>query len=99
MFETAKSETCNCSQTQGIQGVKFVDFTSTERGCQGTEPMNLTLKSRQDDQLTVKSLVWKSGIFDQHNKQLLSESTLLMESDQEPKPANMKPTDNNNAKV
>jgi hypothetical protein len=61
--------------------------------------MNLTLKSRQDDQLTVKSLVWKGGIFDQHNKQLLSESTLLMESDQEPKPANMKPTDNNNAKV
>jgi hypothetical protein len=46
MFETAKSETCNCSQTQRIQGVKFVDFTSTERGCQGTEPMNLTLKSR-----------------------------------------------------
>ena len=65
MFETAKSETCNCSQTQGIQGVKFVDFTSTERGCQGTEPMNLTLKSRQDKQITVKSLEWKGRIFDQ----------------------------------
>lgn len=74
MFETAKSETCNCSQTQGIQGVKFVDFTSTERGCQGTEPMNLTLKSRQDKQITVKSLEWKDGIFDQHKKQLLSEN-------------------------
>jgi hypothetical protein len=54
-----KFQTGNCSQTQGIQGINFVDFTPTEQGCQGTAPMNLTLTSTQDDQITVKSLEWK----------------------------------------
>ena len=54
-----KFQTGNCSQTQGIQGVKFVDFTSTQQGCQEMAPMDLNLKSRQDDQITVKSLEWK----------------------------------------
>ncbi|XP_006514425.1 spermatogenesis-associated protein 31H1 isoform X2 [Mus musculus] len=79
------------AKTQGIRGVKFVDFTSTQQGCQEMAPMDLNLKSRQDDQITVKSLEWKGGIFDQQKKQLESENTLPMESDQEPKPADMTP--------
>ena len=83
------------AKTQGIRGVKFVDFTSTQQGCQEMAPMDLNLKSRQDDQITVKSLEWKGGIFDQQKKQLESENTLPMESDQEPKPADMKPIEIN----
>ena len=57
--------------------------------------MDLNLKYRQDDQITVKSLEWKGGIFDQQKKLLDSENTLPMESDQEPKPADMKPIEIN----
>ncbi|XP_021029694.1 uncharacterized protein LOC110303098 [Mus caroli] len=78
------------AKTQGIRGVKFVDFISTQ-GCQEMAPMDLNLKSRQDDQITVKSLERKGGIFDQQKKQLESENTSPMESDQEPKPADMTP--------
>ncbi|XP_031205448.1 uncharacterized protein LOC116076034 isoform X2 [Mastomys coucha] len=83
------------AKTQEIRGVKFVDLTSTQQGCQGMAPMDLTLKSRQDDQIIVKSLERKSGIFDQQKKELESENTLPMESDQEPKPADMKPIEIN----
>ena len=53
------------AKTEGIQGVKFVDFISTKQGCKGMTPRNLTLTSRQDDLITVKSLEWKGRIFDQ----------------------------------
>lgn len=55
--------------------------------------MDLTLKSRQDDRKTGKSLQWKGGIFDQQKKQLESENKLPIESDQGPKPADRKPID------
>ncbi|GAB1297332.1 hypothetical protein APTSU1_001256800 [Apodemus speciosus] len=80
--------------TQGIQEVKCVDFTSTQH-CQGMALMDLTPKSRQDDQVTVKPLEWKGGIFDQQKKQLESENTLSMVSAQEPIPAYMKPIEIN----
>ncbi|XP_063118677.1 spermatogenesis-associated protein 31H1 isoform X3 [Rattus norvegicus] len=82
------------AKIQEIQGVKFVDFTSTKQ-YKGIAPMDLTVKSRQDDQITVKSLERKDGIFEQKKKRLESENTLPMESALEPKPADTKPIEIN----